>query len=264
MSKNDDSRKHPTNLEHSHTPSDIAERLQANTRHSYLKDFVYGGTDGVVTTFAVVSGVAGASLGTDVIILLGAANLVADGFSMAASNYLGTRTEEQMRNRTRAMEVNHIEVEPEGEKEEVRQIFAAKGFEGDDLEKAVEIITNNKKLWVDTMLVDEHGLSLEGPSPIKAALTTFWAFVVIGLLPLLPFLIFAFSNGIRETSSSWLYVWSTGMTATAFFLVGASKSVFVGHSWIKSGLETLAIGGLAAALAYLIGFGLHALVGAAV
>ena len=248
-------------LEHSHHPDEIAERLKASTRHSYLRDFVYGATDGVVTTFAIVSGVAGAKLGTDVIILLGAANLVADGFSMAASNYLGTKTDEQVRHKTREMEVSHIEKDPEGEREEIRQIFAAKGFQGEDLEKAVEIITDNQEQWVNTMLVDEHGLTLEGPSPVKAALTTFWAFVAIGLLPLLPFLLSAFSNGIAAESKQILYLWSTAMTGVAFFLVGAGKSIFVKQSWIRSGMETLIIGSVAASIAYLIGYALHALTG---
>lgn len=250
-------------LEHSHQPDEIAQRLNDSTRHSYLRDFVYGATDGVVTTFAIVSGVAGAQLGTDVIILLGAANLFADGFSMAASNYLGTKTDEQVRARTREMEVHHISVDPDGEKEEIRQIFAAKGFHGDDLEKAVEIITNNKELWIDTMMVDEHGLSLEGPSPIKAALTTFWAFVAVGLLPLLPFLFSAVMSGLGVENLS-TYGWSTFMTAIAFFFVGAAKSFFVKQSWLRSGMETLIVGSVAAAIAYLIGFGLHALVGVSV
>ena len=249
----------PAHLEHSHEPEQIAERLKSATQHSYLRDFVYGATDGIVTTFAIVSGVAGAQLGSNVIILLGAANLFADGFSMAASNYLGTKTDEQVRNRAREMEAAHIRLDPEGEKEEVRQIFAAKGFEGGDLETAVEIITKNKDQWVDTMIVDEHGLSLDGPSPIKAALTTFWAFVAIGLLPLLPFLLAALFAGIDKTGSPTLYLWSTVMTGIAFFLVGAGKSFFVRQSWLRSGMETLLIGSLAAAIAYLIGYALHSL-----
>ena len=84
-------------LASSHTPDLIQQRLKAPTRHSYLRDFVYGAIDGTVTTFAVVSGVAGAGLSSGVIIVLGLANLVGDGFSMAASNYLGTKTEEELR-----------------------------------------------------------------------------------------------------------------------------------------------------------------------
>ena len=79
--------------EHSHTREGISERLSQARRPNYLRDWIYGGIDGTVTTFAVVSGVAGAQLSSQVVIILGLANLLADGFSMAASNYSGTKTE---------------------------------------------------------------------------------------------------------------------------------------------------------------------------
>ena len=244
-------------LEHSHEPAEIARRVGGKTQHSYLRDFVYGAIDGTVTTFAVVSGVAGAGLDAQIVIVLGLANLLGDGFSMAASNYLGTRTEEQLRQKARAMELRHIRSVPDGEREEVRQIYANKGFSGEDLERAVNIITADEKRWVDTMLVDELGVSLESPSAFKAASTTFFAFCIVGLLPLLPF-IWAHVFPTGETS---IYFISTLVTAVAFFLVGAAKSLFVDQRWFWSGLETLTIGGVAAVLAYLVGLMLKGIVG---
>lgn len=236
-------------LEHSHDPESVAERVEGATKHSYLRDFVYGAIDGTVTTFAVVTSIAGAGLNTEIVIVLGMANLLADGFSMAASNFLGTRTEQQLRDKARAMELKHIHQDPEGEREEIRQIFAAKGFEGEDLERAVEIITSSEKRWVDTMLVDELGLTLESPNAFKAAATTFFAFFFVGLLPLI-----AFMYGlIVPVESTSLYVASTIMTALAFFLVGTAKSWFVDQKWYYSGLETLVVGGIAATLAYVVG-----------
>ena len=246
-----------TKLEHSHSPEAIAQRVNGNTEHSYLRDFVYGAIDGTVTTFAVVSGVAGAGLGSGIVIVLGLANLLGDGFSMAASNYLGTRTDEQLRDKARAMELRHIRYNPDGERNEVRQIFANKGFSGDDLDRAVEIITSDVNLWVDTMLVDELGVPLESPSAIKAATTTFLAFCLVGLLPLLAFIYGHFV----PTDTSTLYGISTLITAFAFFLVGAAKSVFVDQRWYWSGLETLLIGGVAALLAYVVGVLLKGVVG---
>lgn len=243
-------------LEHSHEPEEIARRVQGKTQHSYLRDFVYGAIDGTVTTFAVVSGVAGAGLDPQIVTILGMANLIGDGFSMAASNYLGTRTEEQLRDKARAMERKHIRFAADGEREEIRQIFANKGFAGDDLERAVEIITSDEERWVDTMLVDELGMSLESPSPFKAAFTTFAAFCIVGLLPLLPFII----GYIVNAGTAQLYIWSSLITAMAFFLVGAAKSVFVEQKWYWSGLETLLIGGIAAILAYIVGLALGGLV----
>jgi VIT1/CCC1 family predicted Fe2+/Mn2+ transporter len=240
-----------------HTPERIRERLQAPTTHSYLRDFVYGAIDGTVTTFAVVSGVAGAGLSSGVIIVLGAANLLADGFSMAASNYLGTRTEEELRKKARRIEESHIRRYPEGEREEIRQIFAEKGFQDDHLEHAVDVITADRQRWVDTMLVEELHLPLEGPSPIKAAFTTLLAFVLVGLIPLLAFLY----NLVAPVKLANPYLASLILTGVAFFLVGAAKSKFVDEPWYRAGTETLLIGGGAAALAFVVGMLLGGLAG---
>lgn len=238
-----------TTLQSSHTPEAIRRRLQERQVHSYLKDFVYGAIDGAVTTFAVVSGVAGAQLSPQIVVILGLANLAADGFSMAVGNFLGTRTEEELRSSAKKREELHIDQIPEGEREEIRQIFARKGFEGKDLEKIVKTITSNKKQWVDTMLKEELGIPVEGPSPWRAALSTFTAFVLVGFLPLVAFLIdLAFPEVLFNP-----FLISAFMTGLAFFVVGAFKSSFVGKPWFLAGLETLLMGGGAAILAFVVG-----------
>jgi VIT1/CCC1 family predicted Fe2+/Mn2+ transporter len=241
----------PEHLESTHTADAIAERLNTVGHHSYLGDFVLGAIDGTVTTFAVVSGVAGAQLDNKVALILGLANLLADGFSMAVSNYLSARAESQVVDRIRRHEERHIETIPEGEREEIRQIFAAKGFSGELLEQIVEVITDDRKRWVDTMITEEFGLPLDRPSPVRAGLSTFTAFVLAGFVPLIPF---TFSLGLAEHR---LFATSAALTAVTFFFIGAAKGRVVHRSVLWSGLETLLIGSIAAMLAYVVGVAFH-------
>ncbi|MCR9174489.1 MAG: VIT1/CCC1 transporter family protein [Alphaproteobacteria bacterium] len=239
-----------TPLEHGHEVSEIRDRLNAGPRTSYLRDWIYGGIDGAVTTFAIVAGVAGAALSSQTLLILGVANLVADGFSMAASNFTGTKAEREDHARLEAVERRHIALVPEGEREEIRQIFAAKGFEGTELERIVTIITSNERAWVKTMLTEEYGLPSDPRSPWTAAFATFAAFGICGLAPLLPYLL---GGGLLISSLV------TGLT---FFAIGSAKSRWSLVSWWRSGLETLAIGMAAAGLAYGVGYALKASFGA--
>lgn len=233
----------------SHSPEQIANRLQDGPASIYLKDFIYGAIDGAVTTFAVVAGVAGAGLSSGIVIVLGFANLLADGFSMAVSNFMGTRADNQYRKKMRNIEQEEIKYWPQGEIEEIRQIYAAKGFKGELLEQIVEVITAEEDRWVDTMIQEEHGMPLEDHSPAKAGLITFIAFFVIGLVPLLTYLV----NWLAGEKVLDEFLWSTVLTGLAFLGVGAAKARFLDQSHLWAAFETLLIGGAAAALAFGVG-----------
>ena len=243
-------------LKKSHTPSAIKKRLDDGPVDSFLKDFIYGAIDGTVTTFAIVSGVYGAKLSSGVIIILGLANLIADGFSMGISNYLGTKSEEEQIENAKTKELNHIRHYPEGEREEIRQIFLKKGFSGNELENAVNVITSDLDRWITTMMQDELGYSLNQKSPFKAGAATFIAFVVVGFIPLLSFIV----NWLFPGTFSNPFLISSVLTCIGFFLIGAIKTKFVGKKWYFNGIETLLIGGAAALLAFVIGRGLSNLV----
>lgn len=231
-------------LEHEHTPQAISTRLATENHPNYLRDWVYGGIDGSITTFAIVAGVVGAGLSSSVIVILGLANLLADGFSMAASNYTGTKTEIDELARYRQIEEKHIFHEPEGERQEIRHILQSKGLTGSALDDAVKAITSNEETWVNTMLVEEYGLTINLRSPLKSGFSTFASFLICGSVPLVPFLF-----SIEPAFETALV--STGIT---FFLIGTIKSKWSLAKWWLSGMETLAIGAAASIMAYGVGY----------
>lgn len=244
--------KRPANLVREHHPDEIRRRLQEGPRRQRVSDAVLGGIDGCVTTFAVVSGVVGAGFAPVVAVVLGFANLLADGFSMAVSNYESNKAALEHAESVRDTEIEHIEAIPEGEREEIRQIFANKGFEGEVLESIVETITSERKLWLDTMMAEEHGLPKVDVNPLASGVTTFLAFVLVGTVPLLPLLVPGLETPTR-------FLWSAALAALMFFLIGMAKSFVIGKPMIRAGLGTLMTGGFAALLAFAAGFLLHAL-----
>lgn len=232
----------------SHQKNSVSESLENNIKYDHLGDFVLGAIDGCVTTFAVVAGVYGSGMPARVAFVLGVANLIADGFSMAAGNYQKAQSDQELVEKIRKIEEQHIEEVPDVEREEIRHIYKKKGFEGPILEEIVKVITSDKKRWVDTMITEEFGMPLETPNAIKSALSTFLAFVIVGLIPLLPFL---FSLNFTTRAR---FIGSIILTGITFFVIGSIRGKLLHRPIIKSGLETLSIGGLAAFLSYVIGF----------
>jgi vacuolar iron transporter family protein len=223
-----------------------------------IEDFVYGATDGAVTTFAVVAGVVGASLSPSILLILGFANLFADGFSMAIGNYLSSKSRIEYIERERKREEWEIDNLAEQEIDEIRKIYSEKGFRDALLEEVTKVITSKRKVWVDTMMKEELGLiHNKSENPRNKAITTFVAFNLIGLIPLIPF-IFAYIMVSNSSSISIeiddIFIYSIVFTAISFFSIGMIKGKVVNKSPIKSGLYSLGIGGTAAVVAFIVGY----------
>lgn len=230
-----------------HHPLAISLRLGQAHGPSLIGDAVLGAIDGCVTTLAVVAGAVGAGFSATVALVLGLANLVADGFSMAVSNFEAIKARQDYETSLRIIEAEHIRQVPDGEREEIRQIFASKGFAGNVLDAIVDTICSDRKLWLDTMLVEEHGIQSAPLTPYSSAFATFFAFLLVGAVPLLPFL-------FMPTDIQMQFAFSAGLGALMFFLIGCLKSLFLGQPWLLAGSKTLLTGGTAASLAWLTGY----------
>lgn len=217
-----------------------------------VENFVYGAIDGAVTTFAIVTGVVGASLAPSIIIILGFANLLADGFSMAIGNYLAVKTQNEFIQRERKREEWEIDNRIEEEQQEIREIYSKKGFKDELLDDIVRIITSRRKVWVDTMMREELGLIEGKHSPVVSAVNTFVGFDAIGIIPLIPFIIVYLTGSNIFISNAFFC--SVLATASSFFLIGSIRGKVVRKPMMISGFNTLLIGGVAAAVSYCIGY----------
>jgi VIT1/CCC1 family predicted Fe2+/Mn2+ transporter len=214
----------------------------------YLSEFVYGGIDGSVTTFAVVAGATGGGLDSSVVIILGFANLIADGFSMSVGAYLSHKSEQQNYQKHQRIEYWEVDNMPEEERQEIREIYAKKGFEGELLEQIVAKITEDKNRWVDEMMKEELEMLPASKSAFMTALVTFISFLIVGFIPLS---VYVWDYVIAQVDS--LFWLSSVLTMLAFVGIGWLKSLATQSSQWKSIAETLLLGVAAASLAYLVG-----------
>jgi VIT1/CCC1 family predicted Fe2+/Mn2+ transporter len=214
----------------------------------YLREFVYGGIDGAVTTFAVVAGAVGASLDPLVIIILGFANLFADGLSMSIGAYLSSKSENENYQKHKNIEYWEIDHLPEKEREEIEEIYKKKGFEGELLQNVVDVITADRDRWVNEMMKDELNLIEEVKSPFKIGLATLISFIMVGFIPLTVY-VWDFFYVVNFD----VFFWTCLLTGLAFVMVGTLKSWVNQTGLLRSVVETLALGFVAALVAYFVG-----------
>lgn len=214
---------------------------------SGLSDIILGGQDGLVNVLGVILGVAAATSDVRIVLVAGLAATFAESVSMGAVAYTSTLADADYYEAERAREFRHITQVPHLEKNEIREIYARKGFEGDLLNRIVEVITANEEVWVTVMMSEEHQISpIDRRQAIKSALVVGFSAIVGSLIPLTPFTFLPVGH------SMWAAVL---VTALVLFGVGAYKAhTMVGHPG-KSGLEMAVIGTLSA----LVGYGVGAL-----
>ncbi|WP_186754107.1 VIT1/CCC1 transporter family protein [Echinicola salinicaeni] len=214
----------------------------------YLAEFVYGGIDGCVTTFAVVAGSVGAGLDSAIIIILGFANLLADGFSMSIGAYLSSKSERANYHKHRNREYWEIKYMPEDEREEIRTIYKDKGFEGELLERVVDTITSDRDRWVDVMMKEELEMIKDKKSPFFIGFFTYISFISVGLIPLMVY-VWDYFDPINQD----IFLITSILTGAGFILIGILKTYVNETKMWKGALETLFLGAVAAIVAYYVG-----------
>lgn len=212
---------------------------------AYLEDVVLGANDGIITSFAIVSGAEGGTLGALVILVLGFANVLADGVSMGASNLLAKRSRLHYTQSQKRQLEREIEEEPQEKRDELRTHMTEQGIDGPDQRVMLRHIERHKKAWLTALVASRADLIEEPGSPFMHGLATLGAFVVAGLFPLGPYLF-----GVEGSRA---FVLAGVLSAAALFLAGALRSPFTGQGWLRSGLEMLAVGSAAGAVAYVVG-----------
>ncbi|MBU2612282.1 MAG: VIT1/CCC1 transporter family protein [Nanoarchaeota archaeon] len=215
----------------------------------YLKSWVYGGLDGIITTFAIVAGVVGANLSSAIILILGFANLLGDGISMAVGDYISTKSEGEYYKREKKIEEEEALKNPKNELENIQAVLEKKGFNKKDAKKISLLISKNKGYQAETILHDEFGIVKGSVHPGRNAGVTFISFLAFGMIPLLLFVVGAFLNSTIPNA----FLWASILSGIAMFSLGVIKSKVTNKNWIRSGGETLLVGGVAATAAYFAG-----------
>ncbi|HLD01958.1 MAG TPA: VIT1/CCC1 transporter family protein [Patescibacteria group bacterium] len=240
-----------------HTKESLIEHLkkehQASPIQTYLKEIVYGGNDGIVTTFAVVAGFTGAQAASAIpqysfltVLLFGLANLSADAASMGLGNFLSLRAEKDVYKSEEDKERHEVRTHPEDEKKETIEILQEKGFSQEDANALTKIYATNENYWVSFMM--NYELEMANPSkenPTLTALATFSSFILFGFIPLLPYLLLKDEPGV--------FLFSCLSTFSALVMLGVLRFRVTTGGLLRSISEIVLVGGTASTIAYLVG-----------
>lgn len=219
--------------------------LKEYEKGKFIRHFIFGAEDGLISTLGFLSGITGAHLAKFTIVIAGFAAVFAAALSMGIGTYLSSKSQTELIKRNIEVEKSYIEKYPKLEKKEIESIYRKKGFKGGELKRIVNKIFSNKKVLLKEMITSELGI-LPGKfeNPVQSALVMFFTFIILAFIPLFPYLIFPVSQAI---------IISITLTVLTLFLVGAIKTKLTKRNWFTSGLEMLIFGILAAIVTYYIG-----------
>jgi VIT1/CCC1 family predicted Fe2+/Mn2+ transporter len=217
---------------------------------TYLREIVYGGVDGIVTTFAVVAGFAGANVENSAIplfsvLLFGFANLFADATSMGLGNFLSMQSEKDAYHSEKEKERREIQSSTEFERAETIEILESKGYSTKDAQAMTHLYAKNEDYWAEFMMREELKLPVPESNAAFTAFVTFVSFICFGFIPLIPYVISKANNNT--------FSYSIFATFIALLLLAYLRWQVTKFSFKRAILETLATGGFSALVAYLVG-----------
>jgi predicted membrane protein (TIGR00267 family) len=224
--------------------------LERHHEKNSLRDVILGGQDGLVNILGIILGVIAGGGSNTVLLATGFAAAITESISMGAVGYTSSLAERDHYRAERERELEEISTTPEAERREIRAIYAAKGFEGDLLERVVETITSSRDSWLDTMMDEElHLQPVATADTVRSSVVITVATLVGHLIPLLPFLWLARTQAL---------ILAIALSAVVLFAVGAYSAVTLVGNWRRYGVKMVAIGLGAAAVGFGVGHLFHA------
>jgi VIT1/CCC1 family predicted Fe2+/Mn2+ transporter len=236
---------------------DIREESEEahQTEGGLLKPIIFGGLDGILTSFAIVAGSAGGNLSPQVVLVLGFSNIFADALSMGVGEFLSSKANNEWILSERRREEWEMENYPEGEIREMIEIYESKGLSHEDATQVITVMSKYKDFYVDLMMSQELGLQVPEDDHVmesfREGIVMFCSFAFFGALPLLGYVIIPAT--FSELDESYLFLSACFVTGFVLFLMGSVKSHFSSQGWFRSGMETLLLGGACATSAFTIG-----------
>jgi len=216
---------------------------------------IFGGLDGILTSFAIVAGAAGGNLSTNVVLILGFSNIFADALAMGVGEFLSSKAENEWILSERKREEWEFENFPDGEIKEMVEIYEERGMSHDDAALVIHTMAKYKDFFVDVMMTQELQLQVPDVNHVKESfregVVMFCSFAFFGALPLLGYVFFPLA--FPQMSETELFLCACCVTGCVLFLLGSIKSAFSSSHWLISGMETLFLGGACASVAFTIG-----------